>query len=145
MLSSTGDRRAEYLLRSADGIRVGGVEERKSRLEANVDKPRCIGDVAAPPRAIEVGGAAKSCGAEAERGNSDPCTTQCSRLHRALRAIGPVFVARATLRAWSSNQAREDCRRKARRTRSHVAERFPGSADGRECARRSARHTGFRR
>ena len=99
------DRLAEDLLGQAVRVDVGRVEHRDAGLEADVDEPRRLGDVARAPGLEELVAAAEGAGAEAERGDLEARAAELSVFHPQFPRLSLVIslAARTPLRTAASS------------------------------------------
>ena len=81
LVAAALDRLAEDLLGQPARVDVGRVEHRQPGVEADVDEPRGLGDVARAPGLEELAAAAERAGAEAQDGHPESRSAEYSIFH----------------------------------------------------------------
>ncbi len=98
LVAPAPDRGAEYLLRRAAGVDVGGVEHGHPGLQADVHQPAGLRGVRGAPGAEQLSPAAERAGAEAQLRDHEPGRAQSPEFHDGLPFVF-VFVGPSPRRA----------------------------------------------
>ena len=82
LVATSVDGLAEDRFRQAVRIDIGGIEQIDARVEADIDEPRRLRDVAGAPRLEKLGSAAKRSRAETQHRNFQSRLAKLSKFHR---------------------------------------------------------------